>query len=163
MLMALTGTPEAEEKEYIFTTPLVHGLSYKLLKKNSNLLKEKVVQCYKYLDKVIEKIDCGDIYNTDDLVKQVVSGKSDLWISVDKNDKIKGCLIIGVIAYPQLLGVSAEAVGGKFDFYKLVPMLEKHYKNLGYEFFEMTGRKGWIRKMEPLGYTLKTVTIRKRL
>jgi len=162
MLMAVTGTPAAE-KEYIFTTPLVHGLSYKLVNRESNLLKNKVVQCYKYLDKVVEKVECRDIYNTEDLVKQVVSGKSDFWISTDKNNNIKGCLIIGVASYPQSLGISAEAVAGKFDFYKLVPMLEKYYKNLGYEFFEMTGRKGWIRKMEPLGYEFKSVTIRKRL
>jgi len=50
-----------------------------------------------------------------------------------------------------------------FDFKNIVPKIEEYYKDLGYEFWEMTGRKGWEKVMAPLGYEFKTITLRKRL
>jgi hypothetical protein len=163
MLMAVTGIPAVEEKEYIFTTPLVAGLSYKLVNPDSESLKKKLAQCYNHMEKSVSRSKCEDLYNADDLVKRVIDKTSDFWISVDKDENIKGSFVIGFGYMPRSRGISAEAISGKFDFSVIVPVVEKYYKNLGFDFFEMTGRKGWEKVMEPLGFDFKTITIRKEL
>ena len=57
----------------------------------------------------------------------------------------------------------AETIGGEFDFKGITPIVEKYYKNLGYEFFQMIGRKGWEKVMQPMGYNFMNITICKRL
>jgi len=163
MLMAVTGTLNQGAREYIFTTPLQHGLSYKLVNPKSYLLKNKLKFCHKFFEKSVDRSKCSDLYTANDLAERVITNQSNLWVSVDKHEKIKGCLIIGFGEFPQSKGICAEAISGIFDFSILVPMLEKYYKAIGYEFFEMTGRKGWEKIMEPLGYEFKSITIRKRL
>lgn len=162
MLMAVTGTPEAE-KEYTFTTPLEHGLSYRLVNPDNPLIRKKLAECYAKLEKSVQRSKCEEIYNADDLVKRVLRKESDLWVSVDAENNIQGCFIIGFGYMPRCKMIGAEAICGKFDFTIVTPVVEKHYKNLGFDFFEMTGRKGWEKVMEPLGYELKNITVRKRL
>tara|TARA_R110002020_G_scaffold33980_4_gene103168 strand:- start:14881 stop:15372 length:492 start_codon:yes stop_codon:yes gene_type:complete len=163
MLMAVIGTPEVEEKEYTFSTPLLAGLSYRLVNHNSTLLRKKLSNCYSDLERSIAKSKCEDLYNTDDLVKRVLNKQSDLWVSVDKGENIRGCFVIGFGNLPRGKGINAEAIAGKFNFQIGVPVVEKYYKELGFKFFEMTGRKGWKKIMKPLGYEFKSITIRKRL
>ena len=162
MLMALTGTPEAE-KEYIFTTPLEHGLSYKLVNHNSHLLMKKLADGFDHIEKSIIKSNCSDIYDAADIVKRVVNKQSDLWVSTDSGNNAKGVLVIGFGDMPKGRIIGAEAMGGKFDFNVITPVIADYYKKLGFKFFEMTGRKGWEKIMEPLGYEFKTITLRKKL
>ena len=96
-------------------------------------------------------------------IKRVIDKTSDFWISTDKDENIKGSFVIGFGYMPRSRGISAEAISGKFDFSVIVPVVEKYYKKLGFDFFEMTGRKGWEKVMEPLGFDFKTITIRKEL
>ncbi len=155
-----------QEKEFILEIPLEHGLNYKFVNYKHNSLFSKLSKCYDYFEKTVQRSLCSDIYNANDLVKRVVKGTSDLWIAYDKNKKIKGCFIIGFAYYPQCTGILAEAMGTDspdFDFKNIVPKIEEYYKDLGYEFWEMTGRKGWEKVMAPLGYEFKTITLRKRL
>ena len=155
-----------QEKEFILEIPLEHGLNYKIVNYKHNSLFSKLSKCYDYFEKTVQRSLCSDIYNANDLVKRVVKGTSDLWIAYDKNKKIKGCFIIGFAYYPQCTGILAEAMGTDspdFDFKNIVPKIEEYYKDLGYEFWEMTGRKGWEKVMAPLGYEFKTITLRKRL
>jgi hypothetical protein len=162
MLMALTGTPEAE-KEYIFTTPLEHGLSYKLVNHNSHLLMKKLGEGFEHIQKSIIKSNCSDIYDAEDIVKRVLNKQSDLWVSTDADNNTKGVLVIGFGQMPKGRIIGAEAMGGKFDFNVITPVIADYYKKLGFKFFEMTGRKGWEKIMEPLGYEFKTITLRKKL
>lgn len=150
-------------KEYIFTTPLDHGLSCKLVNRKNPDYKYKLSQCYEYLDKAVEKGGNKDLYTSDYIVTRVINGQNDFWISVDKDDNIIGCIIVEDQSYPLSPGVSVEALGGKFNFFAVVPMIEEYYKNLGYEFVEITGRKGWERKLHPIGYEFKNVNLRKKL
>ena len=164
MLMAVTGILEAQEKEYIFSTPLLRGLSYRLVNHDSSLLKRKLAYCYSYLEKSIEKSKCEDVFNTDDLIKKVINKQSDLWISTDKDGDIKGCLIVGFGELPRGKIVTAEAISSQsLSFLAALPVFEKYYKELGFKFFEIAGRKGWEKVMEPLGYDFKNITIRKSL
>ena len=160
--MAVTGTQE-EEKEFIFTTPPQHGLSYKLVNNNNIVIRKYLSECLEHLNNTIEKGNVDYLYNAEDLADRVVKKASDLWLSFDEEGIIKGCVVIGFCFYPRTKGILAEAVGGEFDFPKLIPVLEKYYKDIGYDFFEMTGRKGWERKMKPLGYDFKYITLRKNL
>ena len=163
MLMAPTGTPPVVEKEYIFTTPLERGLSCKLVNKKHGDAKYKLAQCYKYLDKAIERGNNGDLFSSDYVVNRVLSEKNDFWISVDKDNEIKGCIVIEALNFPNSAGVSVEALGGSFNFSTVVPMLEDYYKSLGFKFVELTGRAGWEKRMKPLGYEFVSVTIRKKI
>ena len=163
MLMAVTGIPVVEEREYIFKTPLVTGLSYKLVNPDDKSCRKKLAQCYDYFEKSVVKSKCEDLYNADDLVKRIIEKKSDFWISTDSDENIKGSFVIGFGYMPRAKGITAEAISGKFDFSVITPVVEKYYKNLGFQFFEMTGRKGWEKVMEPLGYDFKSITIRKEL
>ena len=162
MLMALTGTPE-QEKEYIFEMLPQRGLSYKFVNYKSSFLVQKLSKCYDYFEQSILSSKCSDIYNANDLVKRVTKGKSDLWVSCDKDKNIKGCFVIGFAYYPQSTGILAECISGKFHYDTMLPEVEKYYKELGYEFFEMTGRRGWEKRMEKMGYEFKSIVLRKGL
>ena len=153
-----------QEKEFILEIPLEHGLNYKFVNYKHNSLFSKLSKCYDYFEKSIQRSLCSDIYNANDLVKRVVKGTSDLWIAYDKDEEIKGCFVIGFAYYPQATGILTEAMSADdFDFKNAVPKIEEYYKELGYKFSEMTGRRGWEKVMAPLGYEFKTITLRKRL
>jgi len=163
MLMEQAGTQAVQEKEYTFTTPLEHGLSYKHVDIRSPNAKSLVSQCWDFIEAGVEQGGSKEFLTTDYLIKKVLERDSDLWVSQDEGDNIVGALIIGAAPYPTETGIMAESIGGTFNFNTLVPMLEKFYRARGYKFFEMTGRKGWERKMKPLGYTYMNTTIYKRL
>ena len=132
----------------------MHGLSCKLVNRKDPNYKYKLSQCYKYLDKAVEKGGNKDLYTSDYIVSRVLAAQ---------NDEIVGCIIVEDKSYPLSPGVSVEALGGSFNFLIVVPMIEEYYKNLGYKFVELTGRKGWERKLQPLGYEFKSVIIRKKI
>ena len=163
MLTELAGTPEVQEKEYTFTTPLVHGLSYKKVNPKGKNFRKIVFNCWKYIESGIERGGSADLISTEYLVKNVLSKESDLWVSADKGGMGRGCFIIGAAPYPESTGIVAETIGGEFDFKVITPIVEKYYKNLGYEFFQMIGRKGWEKVMQPMGYKFMNITIHKRL
>mgnify|MGYP003147150497 CR=1 FL=1 len=162
MLMEQPGIQSREEKGYTFTTPLEHGLSYKRVNSKHTDFKPTLGHCWKFIERSAETGN-EDLVRAGDIAKHVLKGESDLWVSTDESGEVVGCVVIGAATYPSKTGICAEAIGGKFDFNILVPMLEKFYKSCGYEFFEMTGRKGWERKMKPLGYIFSNTTIYKRL
>jgi hypothetical protein len=162
MLMALTGTPE-QEKEYIFEMPLQHGLSYRFINYRSPSLFKTLSECFPYFEKSILHSKCSDIFNATDIVKRVTKGTSDLWVSCDKDENIKGCFVIGFAAFPQSTGIIAECISGEFHFENRLPEVEEYYRDLGYEFFEMTGRKGWEKVMGKMGYEFKSIILRKAL
>jgi len=161
MQMEQAGTPVVE-REFIFTTPEDRGLSYKLLDPTHSKFANKVAECFKYFEKSVKRSKCEDLCTAEDIVQRVSLNVSHLWVSCE-DDKIVGCFVIGFGHFPQSKGIGAEAISGKFDFSVITPVVEKFYKALGYEFFEMTGRKGWERVMQPMGYEFKSITIRKRL
>ena len=162
MLMAVPGTPD-QEKEFILEIPLEHGSNYRFVNYKHSSLFSKLSKCYGYFEKSIHGSRCVDIYNANDLVKRVAKGTSDLWITYDKDENIQGCFVIGFAHYPQSIGIVAEGISGEFDFENATPKIEEYYKDLGYEFWEMTGRRGWEKIMAPMGYEFKSVVLRKRL
>ena len=162
MLMEQAGTPEVPGKEYTFTTPLDHGVSYKRVNPNHANFKKIVAQCWDYIDSGVSRGGSKELISTEYIVQKVLGGDSDLWLSVDAGGNTVGCFVIGSAPYPEKTGIFAETIGGKFDFKFITPVVEKFYKKCGYEFFEMTGRKGWERVMKPLGYKLMNITMYKR-
>jgi len=162
MLMGQAGTQVEQEKEYTFTTPLERGLSYRRVNPNHANFKNIVAQCWDYIDSGVSRGGSKELISTEYIVQKVLSGDSDLWLSVDAEGDTVGCFVIGSAPYPEMTGIFAETIGGKFDFKFITPVVEKFYKKCGYEFFEMTGRKGWERVMKPLGYKLMNITMYKR-
>ena len=162
MLMAQPGIQNLAEKEYTFTTPLEHGLSCKRVNPDHSDFNFTLAHCWNFLEKSVEKGNT-DLIQVEDIVKRIKEQNSDLWVSTDESGDIVGCFVIGVAPYPKKTGIDAEAIAGVFNFKTMLPEVEKYYKALGYEFFEMTGRKGWERVMEPLGYSFSNITIYKRL
>jgi hypothetical protein len=160
MQMELLGIP-ALEKEYTFIIPAEHGLSYKKVNRSSNKRAEVLAQCIEYIDKSASRGN-RELMDTEDIVKRVTDGITDLWISVE-DEEIVGCFIVGVLAYPKADVINFEAISGKFDFEYGLPKVEEHYNTLGYKYSQMIGRKGWVKVMEPLGYTTMNTTLFKRL
>ena len=104
------------------------------------------------------------MFNANDLINKVINKQSDLWISIDKDGDIKGCLIVGFGELPRGKIVTVEAMSSEsLGSIAALPFLEKYYKELGFKFFEIAGRKGWEKVMKPLGYDFKNITIRKSL
>ena len=162
MLMEQPGTQSREEKGYTSTTPLEHGLSYRRVSRDDPNFESILAHSWDYIETGLIR-GGSKFVTTEYLIKKAMDGDSDLWVSENTTGKLKGGLLIGDATYPLARGIIAESIGGEFDFSVLVPMLEKHYKSCGYEFFEMTGRKGWERKMKTLGYQYMNTTIYKRL
>lgn len=156
------GTPVAE-KEYIYTTPGVRGLSYRLLNPKHSGFKRKVVFCQDLIEQSIKRANNAEYIDTADLVNKVLQGQSDMWLSVGKDEETKGCFLVAVAQYPKSVGIFSEATAGKFNFDDMFPKVEQFYKELGYQFVEISGRKGWERVLKPMGYQLKNITIVKRL
>ena len=163
MLMAQPGIQNLAEKEYTFTTPLEHGLSYKKVNSKHDDFKKTVAQCWDYVDSGMLRGGSKELISTEYIINKVLSSDSDLWVSLDEGGDTVGCVVIGAAPYPEKTGIFAGTIGGKVDFNIVVAWLVKYYKNCGYEFFEMTGRRGWERAMKPLGYEYMNTTIYKRL
>ena len=154
MQMELLGTPE-QEKAFIFTIPAERGLSYN---KINSKYKYKILLVRNFIDKSVSKGN-RDLIDTEDIAKRVINSISDLWISTDKDSNIMGCFVVGILAYPRADVINFEAISGKFHFKYALPKVEEHYKSLGYDNFQMIGRKGWAKVMKPLGYSPSSSTI----
>jgi hypothetical protein len=161
MQTALAGTPVAE-KEYIFITPQVHGLSYKLLDHSCKGFKEVVGKCWKHIEASINRNN-PDLVEPEDIVLNLLKGASHIWVSFDNDGEVAGCLIMTMVKYPRRSGVMSEAAGGKFIIEDIYPIFEKFYKDRKLGFIQITGRKGWDRVMKPSGYKLDHITLYKRL
>jgi len=116
MLMGQAGTQVEQEKEYTFTTPLDHGLSYRRVNPNHANFKNIVAQCWDYIDSGVSRGGSKELISTEYIVQKVLSGDSDLWLSVDAEGDTVGCFVIGSAPYPEMTGIFAETIGGKFDF-----------------------------------------------
>lgn len=161
MLMAQAGT-QGPEKEFTFTTPVAHGLSYKLCNPDHPDFKAKLAQCWDYLEAAVRKGN-EELVRTEDLVKRALGKQTDFWVSVDEQGKIVGSFIIGSVSYPTATGIYSESCGGTFVFTDMFPMVEQFYKSLGFSFVEVVGRKGWERELAPMGYKLNYVSTYKRI
>lgn len=161
MQTALAGT-QVQEREYTFTTPLEHGLSYNRVNRNHPAVHHKIAECVEFVRQSILRANNEEYIKPEFLFNKFLTGFSDLWVSVEGQD-IVGCLLIGVAAYPEQTGIISESTGGKFHFETMMPALEDFYRKQGAKFVEIPGRKGWQRRFGPMGYTVKNVTITKRL
>jgi hypothetical protein len=161
MLMEQVGT-QVQEKEYIFTTQEVRGLSYRLLNPRSQRFKNNLAQCYKFIDRSAKASHSTYDLPTDKLVKRCIEQHCDTWVSI-KDNKIVGCFTVGVAMYGDNYGINIESTSGKFVYQDVVPAVENFYKKLGYKFVEISGRKGWERVFKPLGYNLSKIIIHKEI
>jgi len=155
------GTLEAG-KEYIFTTPLDHGFSYKLCNATHPDYDAKIEVGREFVEKAVRKARL-ELMGSNDLLLKVKELKSDLWLSIDAADKIVGCFTIGIASYPGGIGVFVESLAGEFDFPSLTSTIEDFYRKLNYTFVEIQGRRGWEKIMVPLGYKFANITLIKRL
>ena len=162
MLMAQAGTPVGQEKEYTFTTPLEHGLSYKRVNADHPEFKFNLAHCWDFIERSVAEGN-PDLVQTEDVVDRIINRQSDLWVSTDESGDIVGCFVIGAAPYPRSKGIYTEALAGKLIFMDFIPKVENFYKQFGYEFSEIIGRKGWERRLKPLGYNFSNITIYKRL
>ena len=166
MLMEVASTQDQPEKEFIFSTQLDHGSSYNLVNYKHWSLVRKLTKCYPNIENAIDRSNCADIFNANDTVKRIAKGSSDLWIMFDKDREIIACVVIGFAHHDQSSGIIAEAMGGESflcDYDVGMKMMEDYYRELGYDFFEITGRKGWEKLMAPRGYEFKSIKLRKAL
>jgi|TARA_R110000744_G_scaffold5856_3_gene20650 hypothetical protein len=162
MQTALAGTQD-QEKEYTFTTPLEHGLSYRLLNPESQEFRKTLVSCYDLIDMSAKKSHAIYDLPTYEMLRRCLENKCDVWVSVDAGSNIVGCCTIGVETYGPISGINLESTSGKWVRRHVMPIVENYYKNLGFTFVEISGRKGWERALSHMGYKLSKITIHKEL
>lgn len=162
MQMEQVGTQEAA-KEFTFITPLEHGYSYKLANPHHAGFKDLVVSCLEYLEKSIKRSNNSDFIGPVDFALNALEKRSDFWVSVDQTEKVCGAFQLCKAEYPRSTGVFFEALAGKLDYEHGLPHIEDYYRTLGYQFVEITGRRGWSKVLKPQGYSFKNITIVKRL
>jgi len=156
------GTQEVV-KDFTFITPLDHGYSYKLANPHHPEFKDLVVSCIEYLDKSIKRSNNSDYIGPVDFAMNALEKRSDFWVSAKENGSVRGAFLIGKAEYPKSVGVYFEALAGELNYEYGLPYIEDYYRNLGYQFVEITGRPGWSKALEPQGYKFKNITIVKRL
>jgi len=162
MQTELAGT-QVQEKEYTFTTPLEHGLSYKLLNTESREFKKNLIKCYNLIDMSAKKSHTVYALPTHEMFRRCLEKECDIWISTDADNNIVGCCTIGVATYGPIFGINLESTSGKWVRKHVMPIVENYYKNLGFTFVEISGRKGWERALRHMGYKLSKITIHKEL
>lgn len=99
-----------------------------------------------------------------DIFKGLVSREMQLWLALD-GETIKGFGITRLDQYPRLKVLSLLIVGGvgMKQWQHFIADLESEARSLGCDALEGTGRKGWERVGEKLGYRPVTTLYRKML
>ena len=161
MQMELIGTQD-QEKEYTFTTPVALGLSYNRVNREHTEVYKKIADCVEFVKQSLVRGNNEKHLKPSFLFNNFLQGRSDMWVAVE-GQEIVGCLLIGVANYPEQMGINSESTGGKFHFETMMPALEEYYRKQGAKFVEISGRKGWVRRFGPMGYTVKNITIIKEL
>lgn len=94
-------------------------------------------------------------YTLMDIQIAIIKKEMQLWVIVDSKLKIHAVMITEVIQYPNKKVLLITLLSGvNFDNWKhLLNQLKQFANELSCSSIETYGRHGWIKKLEPLGFT----------
>jgi len=104
-----------------------------------------------------------DYTTVEQLYKDITQGKFQCWIVINEGVIIT-VFLTEIIEYPKKRVLSIVWIcGSELDKYLecFLSYLEVWAVNLGVSSAMVTGRRGWIRKLRPLGYTQERIIVEK--
>jgi hypothetical protein len=128
----------------------------KAIKKSNNKFKwkEKWIFAKPLIKEALKHTDC---YNLQDVEEGIKNGVFHLWVGE------KSAMITEMIEYPQLRAINLLFCGGDYEeLQSMLPSIEQFAKHFGCKRLYGGGRKGWLRKLKPLGF-VQEYMIRKEI
>tara|TARA_R110000796_G_scaffold69839_1_gene159018 strand:- start:4330 stop:4722 length:393 start_codon:yes stop_codon:yes gene_type:complete len=116
--------------------------------------KEKWIFAKPLIKAALKHTDC---YNLKDVEEGIKNGVFHLWVGE------KSAMITEIIEYPQLRAINLLFCGGDYkELQSMLPSIEQFGKHFGCKRLYGGGRKGWLRKLKPLGF-VQEYMIRKEI
>jgi hypothetical protein len=98
----------------------------------------------------------GGRFTLEDVFHNIATGNYHLWVAIDETiPEVVAVCVTGFTPYPQKRMLTCHFLGGgRMDEWveEMDQVLEKWGRQHGAEGIELTGRKGWGRALEPLGW-----------
>ena len=108
----------------------------------------------------------NDRYNTDIILKDLHADLKLLWILLDEEDEIQVALTTSVEDYPGRRAIRVSFAGGK-NFLDHTDVMEEVItdfgRSIGCTQFEVLGRWGWKKVLEPKGFKLSYICMDKEI
>ena len=131
---------------------------------------EMLGSVWKKSERLIDKLQrvSHGRFESQDILHELFTGKQQFWAVWD--EEVEGLPIIGVVItevmqYPQRRILSIQyCTGSRLDEWMsdIIELLEQWAKTCGCDGMELTGRRGWARKLQPEGWEEEYVIVSKR-
>ena len=107
----------------------------------------------------------GELFPKDVKYKAEV-GDFQLWIVTNKQGSFIGCFVTEILDYSLIASLRIVLLGGT-DFPLWIELAHKKLEEYGKEHkcgrIELCGRRGWVRKLKPLGFKETYVVVTRRI
>jgi len=129
---------------------------------------EHITQIYPDIEKYVDRMvpTAYGRFEKIDLVNDILSGKATLWVIMDEEDdnKLYGIIFTEWSHYPRkkMLSISFAA-GDKLDSWieESLKVLENWAVDNDCDAMEITGRKGWVKKLEDYDWKQEFIIVKK--
>jgi len=129
---------------------------------------EYIKDIYPDIDKYVDRLvpTSHGRFDKIDLLNDILSGKASLWTIVDEDDdnKINGIIFTEITIYPRIkmLSISYAAADRLNEWMKeSLVTLENWAVDNGCNSMEVTGRRGWVKKLDLHNWHEEFVIVRK--
>lgn len=105
----------------------------------------------------------GEYDNSD--IKTLLSNREALLWTVGTQDRIHAVFVTQIHIYPsKRIGVVMLGAGDGLKFWRdIIHVFTRYFKDEGCDYFDIIGRKGWLKTYQDDGFYEQYVTIRKAL
>ena len=129
---------------------------------------EHITQIYPDIEKYVDRMvpTAYGRFEKIDLVNDILSGKATLWVIMDEEDdnKLYGIIFTEWSYYPRkkMLSISFAA-GDKLDSWieESLKVLENWAVDNDCDAMEITGRKGWVKKLKDYDWKQEFIIVKK--
>ena len=130
------------------------------------LTHEQILNHWDFLSREIRiALDTGDGESTEiDICKKALNNQAQIWVVQDE-EGIKNVTVTEIIQYATFKTLHIiTTTGDGFDEYsEQHKVLEEYAKEINAKHIEFWGRKGWLRKLKPMGYKESYTVMRKEI
>lgn len=116
---------------------------------------QEILDYWEFLSrKIYAALDTGQGESSPvDICRKALNNQAQIWVIQDE-EGIKNVTVTEILQYSQhkTLHIITTTGDGWKEYKEEHKELEKYAKDIGAVAIEMWGRKGWLRKLEPMGY-----------
>ena len=110
------------------------------------------------LQAALEADDDRPLWTLDDVRIELEQGRAHLWVGE------RSAMVTTIVEFgPERIIECWLAGGDMTEILSITPIIEDHARRVGCTQAHVTGRKGWVRALAPLGYEHYATTVRKIL